>query len=88
LQRDLSKTITLGAELFYTTPKTKGDSARTGFNVGGILNFTEDHHLLLSAGRDIHGQNLFSLYIGFQWTFGPREKKEENLSRKDAHFVQ
>ncbi len=88
LQRDLLKTITLGAELFYTTPKIKGDSAQTGFNVGGILNFTEDHHLLLSAGRDIHGQNLFSLYIGYQWTFGPREKKEESISRNEAYFIQ
>jgi len=42
VQRDLSKTVTLGGELFYTTPKMKGDSSQTGFNVGGILNFTED----------------------------------------------
>jgi hypothetical protein len=51
-------------------------------------NLIPNHHLLLSAGRDIYGQNRFSLYIGFQWTFGPREKKKESLSRKDARLVQ
>jgi hypothetical protein len=88
VQRDLSKAVTLGAEVFYNTPTAKGEGSRTAFNVGGILNFTEDYHLLLSAGRDIYGQNRFSLYMGFQWTFGPREKKEESLSRKFAIFVQ
>ncbi len=88
VQRDLSEAITLGAEVFYNTPTAKGEDSRTAFNVGGVLNFTKDYHLLFSAGRDIYGQNRFSLYMGFQWTFGPREKKDENLSLKDARVVQ
>jgi hypothetical protein len=75
-QRELSKAIALGAEVFYNTPTAKGEGGRTGFNVGTIVNFTDEHHLLFSTGHDIHGQNRFSLYIGYQWTFGPREKKE------------
>jgi hypothetical protein len=78
VQREFSKAITLGAEMFYNTPTAKGESDRTGFNVGTILNFTDEHHLLFSAGRDIHGQNRFSVYIAYQLTLGPREEKKEN----------
>jgi hypothetical protein len=81
VQRDMSKKITLATELFYTTPKAIRESSHTGFNAGGVFNFTEEHHLLFSAGRDIHGSNRFSMYIGYQLTLGPREeKKEESLS--------
>ena len=79
VQRELSKAIALGAEVFYNTPTAKGEDGRTGFNVGTIVNFTDEHHLLFSAGRDIHGQNRFSMYIGYQLTFGPREEKKEGF---------
>jgi hypothetical protein len=81
-QRMLSKSITLGAEIFYNTPTAKGEGNRTAFNVGTIVNFTEDHHLLFSAGRDIQGQNRFSVYIAYQLTIGPREEKKEANSEK------
>jgi hypothetical protein len=77
VQRELSKAITLGGEMFYNTPTAEGEGGRMGFNVGTILNFTDEHHLLFSTGRDIHGQNRFSAYIAYQWTFGPSEKKDE-----------
>jgi hypothetical protein len=77
VQRDLSEKITLGGELFYTTPEMVGESSQTGFNVGGFFNFTEEHHLLFSIGRDIDGPNRFSMYLGYQLTLGPREEKKE-----------
>ena len=77
VQRDMSKKITLGTELFYTTPKAVGEGNQIGFNVGGFFNFTEEHHILFSAGRDIHGPNRFSRYIAYQLTFGPQEEKKE-----------
>jgi hypothetical protein len=77
VQRELSKAITLGGEMFYNTLTAEGEGGRMGFNVGTILNFTDEHHLLFSTGRDIHGQNRFSAYIAYQWTFGPSEKKDE-----------
>ncbi len=79
-QRDLSEKISLGGELFYTAPQRVGQSGETGFNVGGFLNFTEQHHLLFSAGRDIHGPNRFLMYLGYQLTIGPRKEKKESLS--------
>jgi hypothetical protein len=76
------KTIAFGAEVFYNTPTAKGEGGRTGFNVGTIVNLTDEHHFLFSAGRDIHGQNRFSAYIAYQLTIGPREGKKEDKSEK------
>ena len=75
LQRDVSNMLTLGAEIFNTSPKADDESDETGFNVGGILNLSEEHHILFSAGRDLKGPGTFFAYLAFQWTFGPKEKK-------------
>jgi hypothetical protein len=75
LQREFSKMLTLGAEIFNTSPKAVGESDETGFNVGGFLNLSEEHHVLFSLGRDIRGQNTFLGYLAFQWTFGPAVKR-------------
>ncbi len=82
VQRDLFKALTLGGEVFYNTPTAKGEGGQTGFNIGAIVNFTDEHHLLFSAGRDIHGPNRFFSYIAYQLTIGPREKKKEDNSEK------
>jgi hypothetical protein len=68
--------LTLGAEVFNTSPKEKGESDETGFNVGGSFNLSEEHHILFSAGQDFKGPNTFFAYLSFQWTFGPSAKKE------------
>jgi hypothetical protein len=77
-QRDLSKTLTVGAEFFYNTASTERGTFGFGFNIGAIINFTEEHHFMCSAGRDFHGENLFSAYVAYQWTFGPFPKKRSN----------
>lgn len=79
VQRELSAKITLGTELFYTTPKAAEEGGEARFNVGGFFNLTEEHHLLFSAGRDIHGPNRLSMYIGYQLTLGPREEKKKGV---------
>ena len=78
VQREFSKVITIGAEVFYNTPPAKGEGSRTAFNVGTMINITDEHHILLSAGRDIQGQTRFMAYIGYQLTIGPKEEKKEN----------
>lgn len=72
VQREISKMLTLGAEVFHSTKKMNDGTDRTGFNIGAIVNLTEEHHILFSAGRDFHGNgdNLFSMYVAYQWTFG------------------
>jgi len=76
LQRELSKILTLGAEIFNTSPKGKAESDETAFNVGGFINLSKVHHILFSAGRDLKGPNNLSGYLAFQWTFGPGEEKK------------
>jgi hypothetical protein len=76
VQRDLSKTVTLGAELFTQTKATNNGDYEIGFNVGTIINLTDDHHILFSVGRDFHGDNNFSTYLAYQLTFGPPEEKK------------
>lgn len=76
VQREINKNFTLGAEIFHETAREHGGDSNTGFNVGGTINLSENHHILLSAGRDIDGPNRFSSYIGYQFTFGPEKEKE------------
>ena len=87
LQRDFSKMLTFGAEIFNSSPMAKGESDETGFNIGGFLNLSEEHHILFSAGRDIKGPNTFFAYFAFQWTFGPAGKEEllEKQLEKPVH---
>jgi hypothetical protein len=78
LQREINKTVSVGAELFHFTRKNDDEQHnRTGFNVGSTINITEDHHILLSAGRDFRGDNKFSAYLAYQWTFGPHEEEKK-----------
>jgi hypothetical protein len=73
-QREITKTLTLGAEIYYFGKDTDDGRERTGCNIGGIINLSEDHHILFSVGSDIAGDNRFSAYLGYQWTFGPHEE--------------
>jgi len=72
----MSKMLTMGAELFAQTKATANGHAEVGFNVGAIVNLTDDHHILISMGRDISGDNNFSMYLAYQFTFGPHEEKK------------
>jgi hypothetical protein len=76
VQREISQILILGAELFSQTKATEDGTTRTGFTLGAIVNVTDDHHLLVSSGRDIHGENRFSAYVAYQYTFGPHEEKK------------
>jgi hypothetical protein len=76
VQRQIAEWLKVGAEIFYQTPPVRYGDYQTGYTVGAIIDFTENHHLLCSVGSDIHGPNLFSHYVGYQWTWGPKEKKK------------
>jgi hypothetical protein len=72
LQRKLTEQLTLGGELFHQTADSVGTTGSTGFNLGGFHDFTENHHLLFSAGRGIRGANdtnQFSYYLGYRYVF-------------------
>jgi hypothetical protein len=77
LQRQVTKKLAIGAEVFHTTPSMVGRRSLTGFNLGGQYDFTDHYHLLFSAGRGglidaIDASRMtdpFTYYLAFQWTF-------------------
>jgi len=71
VEREMSEHLSLGAEVFHQTASEEGGDSSTGFNVGAIINFSDLHHLLISAGRDFSGPNNASYYVAYQLTFGP-----------------
>jgi len=68
VQRRLSRLATLGTEIFCTTSTQVGGSADLRFNLGLVLDFTEHHHLLFSAGRGMVGNSLLQGYLAYQLT--------------------
>jgi hypothetical protein len=75
VQRDLSKAVTLGAEIFASTPSAAGERSRTSFNLGTVLTLGPRQFILFSAGRDIRGPSDLTLYVAYQMVLGPRENK-------------
>ena len=73
LQYRFRPNLAIGTELFHTTSKDQNSSAETRFNVGLVYDFSEPHHLLLSAGRGIEGPNFFQSYVAYQLTIGPKD---------------
>ena len=72
LQRQVTVRLAIGGELFHQTADMLEGKDSSGFNLGGIYDFTEHHHLLFSAGRDLQNAqaaNDFSYYLAVQWTF-------------------
>lgn len=73
LQKQLTKQLAIGGEIFHETAQTIDGKDTTGFNIGGIYDFDDHNHLLFSAGRALQNAsetNLFSWYVGYQYT-GP-----------------
>jgi hypothetical protein len=72
LQRQVTKELALGGEIFHQTADAIGAKDTTGFNVGGIYDFSDRYHLLFSAGRGLQNPaltNQFSYYLAIQSTF-------------------
>ena len=68
IQRRIVEGATLGGEAFYTTRDRVDGRHNFRFNIGLVLDFTEHHHLLLSAGRSIVGDTLLQGYLAYQLT--------------------
>ena len=72
LMRKITDRLNLGGEIFHQTADTLDGVDSTGFNLGATYDFTEDHHVLFSAGRGIQNAattNEFSYYIAYELTF-------------------
>jgi hypothetical protein len=71
LQRQVTKNVAIGGEIYHQTAMQSGGRFDTSFNLGTVIDFTEHQHLLFSAGRSIHGPTDFQCYLAWQFTFGP-----------------
>jgi hypothetical protein len=74
VQRQLSKKLTLGTELFGHGAEGEAATstrASTLLDLGGIYEFKPGFDLLFAAGRSIHGQPETYTYLALYWTWGP-----------------
>jgi hypothetical protein len=76
LQREITPTLTLGAEIFHETPREKAGDSDTKLNFGGFYNFSDIYHLLFSAGHTVQGPSGLQAYLAFQITFGPERQSD------------
>ena len=67
LQRALSESVALGTEVFVTAP-LNGDAAQVQLNLGAVLDLSEQHHCLLSAGPSFGTQAKAQAYLAYQLT--------------------
>jgi hypothetical protein len=77
IQCQATKQLMLGGELFHTTSQVVGFGEVTGFNVGGVYDFDDGHHFMMSIGTGLQGADNGTAYIAYQWTFGPNKKEEK-----------
>ena len=72
LQRQVTKQLAIGAELFHQTADSQNGRDSTGFNIGGVFDVSETYHLLFSAGKGLQNaadSNQFSYYLALQSTW-------------------
>jgi len=70
LQKQITSNVLLGVEVFHQTVyQTDFPNVGTAFNVGTVIDLSEQHHLLFSVGRSIDGPINFQFYIAYQFTF-------------------
>jgi hypothetical protein len=66
--------LTVGAEVFHTTPAEADGGAETRFKVRAILDLGDRFHLIASAGRGLQGPNQCQGYLALRVTLGRPEE--------------
>jgi hypothetical protein len=70
LQKQVTHNIAVGAEIYHqTAAQVDFPNTGTAFNIGTVIDFNDNHHLLFSVGRSIDGPVDFQCYIAYQFTF-------------------
>ena len=77
LQRRITDHFAAGSEVFYQTPQVRGGRSNTYINPGVIWDVNDLEHVLLSVGHTVQGPNGWQAYVGIQFTFGPKDAKED-----------
>ena len=80
LQKQVTKQLAIGGEIFHQTSDNVMHKDSTGFNIGAVYDFDDHNHLLVSAGAGIQNNsstNTYSWYLGYQITGGPDGGKHD-----------
>jgi len=88
LQDQVLSNVLIGAEVYHQTSlQVDFPNEGTGFNIGTVIDFSEQHHLLLSAGRSIDGPTQFQCYIAYQFTFDNSwfQSREKTFNEPESH---
>jgi hypothetical protein len=78
IQRELSKKLSLGAEVFaHAGEGTASASPRPSamLDAGGSYNFSPGFSLLFAGGHSVAGQSETYAYLGLYWTWGMTSAK-------------
>ncbi len=67
LQREISETLALGAEVFVTVP-LNAEAVQVQTNLGAVINLSELHHVLVSAGPSFGTDQVMQAYLAYQLT--------------------
>jgi hypothetical protein len=78
LQKQVTKQLAIGGEIYHQTSTVAFGATipiytqpTTGFNIGAIYDFDDDHHLLVSIGtglQNVSTTNELSWYVAYQIT--------------------
>lgn len=69
-QVQVTKFFAPGVEVYYQTASQDGRGSEAHFNVGAVLDLSEEHHVLVSAGRAFHGCDCSQAYVAYLVTLG------------------
>ncbi|MCC7496052.1 MAG: transporter [Bryobacterales bacterium] len=70
VQREITKHLILGAELYYQGPQTAGDRRSALADMGGYYNLRENLSLLFMVGHTVAGERQMAGYFGLYYTWG------------------
>jgi len=71
VQVQATGSLSPGVEAYYQSPSTDAGGPEVHFNAGLIVDLSEKSHVLLSAGRAVHGCDCTHAYVAFLLTLGP-----------------
>jgi hypothetical protein len=78
VEREVTKRLSFGGELFYESADTIDGHGSTGFSVGSTIALDKHHSVLFSVGRSLLGSNALTTYAAYEWYLGPRGDDDDN----------
>ena len=71
LQRQVTDSLSLGAEAFHRTAQETDRDGSTWVNAGAIYDVNETYHVIGSVGHNVQGDTGFQMFLGLRFNFTP-----------------